>query len=1441
MGGEMTYTYVGFTGGQYHYNVVVKVYRCCTGGVITDCSGANFRSELHLGVYEHDPSNPNADKNMVGSEYILTLGPVETVEPLPPGDTCTFPLPYVCMEQATYEVEIALPASTGGFHLEIEDCCRNESIINIVDTDPQVSTTDGMTWYAFIPPTSIQNNSAQFVDAIPVPFICTGDTFDYSNIATDADGDVLRYALVHPFGANRGESSIGTPPVDPLNWPLDTVEWQWGTGHNLTNILGPNGYASINTNTGITQYYLPTWGPPVASNDTARFYVASVQVSEYRGVTLVGRIRRDLQLVFVMNCPVNAPPNLAPNPDTGRVVRNYTIMEGDSVCFPVTYNDPDGKKLYLSGLNLPSGAQFQPDSAFGTVSSDFCWNTNCNDTGTFYFVAKVIDNACPSIVIYETDTINVISFTGKPISGPDTSCANQPVDVYSIAGSAGSTYSWTVNGGTIASGQGTNTISVNWGSTSGNFSVSAIETSADGCPAAQETKNVFLKPSAVVNAGTDLTFCSGASGVFNGDSISGYTYLWSPGSGLSNTTIANPSVTLTNSGTTIVTNTIYKTGTFNGCTKIDTVLVLVKPLPVSNAGNDIAFCSGDTGQLGTSATAGYSYSWTATTGLDNPSISNPEITLLNGTTSPQNFTYTVTSTLDGCVTSDDVIVTVNPLPTLVPVANPNPICYSDITNISVSGASVYFWTISGFPLDTISQLNNFNDTLFANTTYIVGGTDVNGCKNTNSLNVIVNPLPIVQATATPDSICIGDVTTLNGTGANSYDWYFYNPNVFIDTGSSIIVSSDTIAATDSFLVIGTDTNGCVNVDTLQVVTRPKPITKPIFGPDFACPNVQGLDYSVVDSLGGSTFVWTITLGTITSGQGTNNIKVDWGGSGTGTLSVLETNKFGCEADTPVTMSILIDTILNPQAPWGDDYVCLKERDSLPYQTFFIPGSTYAWGIIPDLDTILSNTGNQIVVTWDSVFNQNPILMWFDIVTTTITNVCFGRSDTLEVYLYPSPNTSAVAGNISVCAYDLGSAYSVTGGDSSVFNWRVDTNTNISITANGNDSVSINWDSAGTYTVQITETNQFGCDGVPKNLSVTVHPLPSAIAIVGDDIVCSSDTSLAYSTDGINSSTFNWTTSSGTIISGTGTENITLQLGGTGTDTIRVMEQTQFLCFGPLAQKIITLDNQQVDMNVVTDDYATDSKIEIRWDLLNGQYFQGTYYLYRKTKEDAGWQLLTTLTEDSFTDVNVATKNFIYQYLVQAVNLCGDTVGTLYHNKMLLLPNASQGERKFSILWNRYINWSSGVREYEVWRKSDDEPNYTLWRSTPDSTMDFDDGKNAFKHYFRIRAIENVGNFESWSNELVINFDHKIIIPSAFTPNGDGVNDKWEIQNIDIYPLATVQIFNRWGAKVYLSQSYNNDWDGTFKGKDLTDGTYYYVVDIHDEKTKPFTGPVSIIR
>src|SRR4051812_13099494 len=210
------------------------------------------------------------------------------------------------------------------------------------------------------------------------------------------------------------------------------------------------------------------------------------------------------------------------------------------------------------------------------------------------------------------------------------------------------------------------------------------------------------------------------------------TYSWSPATGLSNATIANPTVTITQSTTYYVTVT-----TPNSCSAIDSVTVTVNPFSIEAGINKIITCGGSVKLDSVTSTytgnGKLSYSWSPKTMLSNDTIANP-------TAAPtQTTTYYVTATsLTGCKAMDSVLVLVNPL-LIEAGADKNIVCGSSVKLDSVistyagNGKLSYSWSPStGLSNDTIA---NPTATIKTTTKYYVTVTSPTGCKATDSITV----------------------------------------------------------------------------------------------------------------------------------------------------------------------------------------------------------------------------------------------------------------------------------------------------------------------------------------------------------------------------------------------------------------------------------------------------------------------------------------------------------------------------------------------------------------------------------------------------------------------------------------------------------------------------------------------------------------------------------
>lgn len=97
-----------------------------------------------------------------------------------------------------------------------------------------------------------------------------------------------------------------------------------------------------------------------------------------------------------------------------------------------------------------------------------------------------------------------------------------------------------------------------------------------------------------------------------------------------------------------------------------------------------------------------------------------------------------------------------------------------------------------------------------------------------------------------------------------------------------------------------------------------------------------------------------------------------------------------------------------------------------------------------------------------------------------------------------------------------------------------------------------------------------------------------------------------------------------------------------------------------------------------------------------------------------------------------------------------------------------------------------------------------------------------------------------AQQVAIHVLKKLVIPNTITPNGDGINDIWNIAALDTYPAATVYVFNRYGRKIYFGKGDGKGWDGKYNGEYVPVGVYYYVIDLHDGQ-KIRSGSLTVLR
>ena len=400
-------------------------------------------------------------------------------------------------------------------------------------------------------------------------------------------------------------------------------------------------------------------------------------------------------------------------------------------------------------------------------------------------------------------------------------------------GPAGATYQWPSAG--ITQNTLSNPHFNSTGFSPGNYSYEVTVTDVNGCETSDEVNiTVWDDPIAAIDPISNA-ICVGDTITISAQG--GMSYLWSPAG-----TIINSSSQFTSAFPIITTEYTVTVTDVNGCTATDQEDVIVFPLTQAEAGNDTNICQQDTVSLG--ASGGVVYSWASSLFLASTNVADP----LAYPVQSNSFTVTVTDA-NGCSETDNVTISVNPLPIVSAGANKRS-CLN--VGIEIGGAptgptgSIYNWQ-PGSSLDNSGAANPIalpsNDT-----EYFVTVTTAFGCKDSASMRLKIDTLPVVKIEQVPEPICLGDTVTIGVT--EGYRLYKWTPNLKISSTNLSIVNVYP-AKHRVYSVTVTNLNGCLGDTSVFVKVFRLPVIET--SEDFEI--CEG-DSFQIEAAGGVFYTWS---------------------------------------------------------------------------------------------------------------------------------------------------------------------------------------------------------------------------------------------------------------------------------------------------------------------------------------------------------------------------------------------------------------------------------------------------------------------------------------------------------------------------------------------------------------------------------------------------------
>ena len=896
--------------------------------------------------------------------------------------------------------------------------------------------------------------------------------------------------------------------------------------------------------------------------------------------------------------------------------------------------------------------------------------------------------------------------------------------------------------------------------------------------------------------------CADISATITTEGTAPYTYAWSDNT-LSGAGPHNVCPTSTTTYTVTITDNVGASTTASG-----TVTINANPTPNITGSS---MCTGNSSTL--DAGAGYdTYQWST---LDD--------TQTIDITSTGTYSVTVTDN-NNCI--GDTSITINSMSNPTPIITGFNFCENLPTTIEVGDASgngyaSYIWNTGETTQSILVSTGG---------TYSVTVTDNNSCEGSTDINITAYSLPV--PTINGDDFCEGTSTILSTS--QTYDTYLWNT-----TENTQQIS---INAGGSYSVTVTDTHGCEGSTSKSIATIPSP-SPTINGNNFC----EGTNTTLDAGSGYNSYNWSITGSSQT---------LDVSSSGTYTVTVTDANS--CIG----IASINIAEIPNPTPNIsGNLNYCAGSSTVLDAGSY----QTYSWSNSEPTQTITVNTPGSYGVT------------------VTNSDNCSG-STSVTVNENPIP-TPTITGQLAIC----NGATSTLDAGAGFANYQWSTNQN---------TQTINVATTGTYTVTVSDN--IGCSA---STSVDVDVDVVSIGAITDQTICQGNNlDLAVSIiSGQAPYTYNWSTgeTSSTISVSPNQEttynvNITDALGCTSNQesvTIHVVEpvelqmsaNTDSVCPGDpviitsvisngLAPYVLTDAN---GVNVSTNEtvFPTNSGVytytvndacntsatdmisiftypipalSIQADILQG--CQPLLVNFIETSSNDDYSYIWTFESDNEDGLSLShqTSHWFNTAGIYDVGISVTTdkgcKNSLFINNMINVyknPDAKfvANPDVVSIInpLIEFNNYSEGATDY-------------IWSFDDTDSSDIENPVHNFyaigEYNVKLIAISDKGCVDTVYHLVRVEDILTLYVPSAFSPDGDGINDYFFVTGhgieLDAY---NIKIYDRWGELIWEDDDLFGKWDGKVKGRFVQAGTYTWLITYKSftgiEYNK--TGIVTIIR
>jgi gliding motility-associated-like protein len=800
---------------------------------------------------------------------------------------------------------------------------------------------------------------------------------------------------------------------------------------------------------------------------------------------------------------------------------------------------------------------------------------------------------------------------------------------------------------------------------------------------------------------------------------------------------------------------------------------------INTACNEITFSGVPNGGTGP-----YTYQWNGNGNLNlSPYLTDSTFSHLYPAPGTYDFTLTMVDA-NGCTgTLIDSIILNNGV--TADAGGDITICSGSTQTINLGSQSLPGYSYSWNPAVGLSSATNAQPSIYYNTTvpdthnYILTVTD-GICQTVDYVTVYVEPVPVVTISG-PASSCYGDSVLLVASGGTSYFWAPGGQT----TDSIYVVPT----LTSTYTVVAFE-GGCASPPVSHTVTLATTVLAGA-GPDASICDGQfiQLNGAAQGGTGNYSYSWTPTLNMVGANTQTPTV--------TPTDSTMYYFSVDDGCGIPAVDSVFIYLRPLPSADFviSDDSICIGQPTTITYTGTGAVTSNFIWNFGPTVGNIVGGSGPfNIVYALDGSHNVS---------LTVDENGCVGPVNLLPVFVYP-PIEIALPPDSMICygqQYQLDALATGGNGGPYTYQWSP---------LNGLNNASISNPIANPlYTTQFVVTVSDGCSPDNSNLINIAVRAPLEVTTNGDQMVC--EDSLvqlqANITGGLGVYTIDWTPPTGlsnsTILNPVANPVVATTYTVVASDGCSINDTTYVTVGVHTPPNPPTPVNDTICQGEIANLYAipqqgcttwwyTQPTSTIAFNSGNGFItppLQNTMEYYLGSIDSNG------CPSKYFTAVSAIVN------ILPEVNFLADPLHVEIPNAFVNFDDdlfAPAGA--YSWMWDfgdgEFDNLPNPVHQYQ------NEGTYTVTLIVVDS--------NGCS-----RSVTKL-------DYVVVGKDIQLIVPNAFTPNGDGINDLFYVGH-KLINTFQVNIFDRWGNLLFTSRDPDFRWDGTLNGSPLPEGNYTYSI------------------